>query len=102
METDDDFDKISHKAKGFSCECSLSEDLLQYSQNSDSSCKRQKHAQQLGSCLCDFVTMWTLGKSNLAEVKESTKNAFRRDHFLVTDRLCSKFESRFVNAPRTY
>ena len=30
-------------------------------------------------------------KRNLAEVKESTKNTFRRDHFLVTDRLCSKF-----------
>ena len=39
-----------------------------------------------------------MGKSDLAEVKESTKDDFRRDYFLVIDRLCCEFESRFMNA----
>jgi hypothetical protein len=97
MQTDDGFDKIFHKAKEFSCECSLSEDLLQNSQNSDSLCKRPKHAQEVASCLPDFVTILILG-NNVAEVKESTKVAFRKYYFLVIDKLCCEFESHFMNA----
>ena len=46
----------------------------------------------------DFVTMSTLGNSDLIEVKESTKDVFRRGYFFfLIDRLCFEFENCFMN-----
>ena len=48
-------------------------------QNFASSFKKPKPVQQLATRLRDFLTKLTLEKIDLTEVKESTKDALRRD-----------------------
>ena len=97
MRTDKAFDEIFHRAEGGFSWLIPDWRPLQNFQNSDFSYERPKCAQEVASCFLDFLTMLTLGKSDLAEMKESTKDAFRSDYFLEIDGLCCEFESRFVN-----